>query len=390
MASEFEFAAPARVIFGQGRLREAGSLVKEWGNRCLVFTGGDPGRASKLLESLQGSGLLVKTVCVRGEPTFDGVREHVSGATSFAPDVILAIGGGSVIDTAKAVAMLVANGGDPMEYAEVIGPGRTIARPSIPFVAIPTTAGAGAEATRNAVLVERSKKAKVSLRSYLMLPKLVLIDPETTVSLSEDATAATGMDALSQLIEPFVSIKSNPATDALCRAGISRIARSLRRACEQPDDMAARTDMALASWWSGMALANAGLGAVHGFAAALGGMREAPHGLICARFLAPVCAANIRALRSTQVDHPVLGRYAEVAAIMTGQPGARPEDGVEWLADLAKKIPLRSFKQYGIDSLNEGDVIDAALRSSSMKGNPVALPREAMAEILEEAVGKSS
>lgn len=383
MATGFEFAAPARVVFGRGRLGEAGSLVKEWGSRCLVFTGGDPGRASKLLESLRGSGLRVETVSVRGEPTFDGVREHVSTAKTYAPEVILAMGGGSVIDTAKAVAMLVANGGDPLEYAEVIGQGRAISRPSVPFVAIPTTAGAGAEATRNAVLVERSKKAKVSLRSYLMLPKLVLIDPETTLTLSAESTAATGMDTLSQLIEPFVSMKANPATDALCRAGIVRAARSLRRACEQPDEREARTNMALASWWSGMALANAGLGAVHGFAAALGGMCEAPHGLICARFLAPVCEANIRALRSSQEDHPVLRRYGEVATMLTGQPDARPEDGVSWLAELTNDLPLKSLSDYGVNKLDENELADAAVRSSSMKGNPVALSRDALAQTLD-------
>jgi len=383
MNPAFEFTAPTRVVFGCGRLREVGSQVKEWGFRCLVFTGSQSGRASKLFDSLRDAGLLVETACVHGEPTFDAVREFVSQARSFSPEVIIAMGGGSVIDTAKVAAMLYANGGDPLDYAEVIGRGFPITKPSVPFIAIPTTAGAGAEATRNAVLVDRSKKAKVSLRSYLMLPKLVIIDPETTVTLSAETTAATGMDALSQLIEPFVSIKANPMTDALCRAGIALVARSLLRACEHPNDIEARTDMSLAAGWSGMALANAGLGAVHGFAAALGGVCSAPHGLICAHFLAPVCEANIHALRAVQEDHPVLSRYAEVASLLSGKPESRPEDGVTWLAELAKHLPLNSLSEYGVSSLDKDEVIDAAMRSSSMKGNPVSLKQEGAAKILD-------
>lgn len=385
MISPFEFVSPGRVVFGCGRLREAASLTAEWGRRVLVFTGRSPERAGTLLDALRASGLSADVIATAGEPTFDVVRQHVETALKTKPDVIIAMGGGSVIDTAKAVAMLATNGGDPMDYAEVIGCGRPITAPSVPFFAIPTTAGAGAEATRNAVLTDRERKAKVSLRSFLMLPRLVIIDPQTTVSLPAEVTAATGMDALAQLIEPFVSPRANPATDILCRAGIERAARSLQRVCRQPDHLDAREDMALAAWWSGMALANAGLGAVHGFAAALGGMCDAPHGLICATFLAPVCAANIQALRAEREDHPTLLRYAEVAALLTGKPDARPEDGAAWLIELAKNLPLTSWTDFGVNALDKNDVIDAAMRSSSMKGNPVSLKHDALAGILEKA-----
>jgi len=383
MSAAFEFAAPSRVVFGCGKLNEAGSLIKEWGPHGLLFIGQHKQRADPLIQSLGKAGITVSVISTSGEPTFDAVRELATQAKSINPDFIIGMGGGSVIDTAKAVAMLLTNGGDPLDYAEVIGKGNPVIKQSAPFIAIPTTAGAGAEATRNAVLVDRTRKAKVSLRSHHMLPRLVIIDPASTVSLSAATTAATGMDALSQLIEPFVSIKANPVTDALCREGIRRAARSLERACTHPKDLEAREDMALAAWMSGMALANAGLGAVHGFAAALGGMCEAPHGLICAQFLAPVCRANISALNR---EHPVRKKYEEVATLLTGRENVSPEDGAEWMANLAARLPLRSLADYGIAKLPADEIIDAALKSSSMKGNPEQLSRETLAAILASVV----
>lgn len=384
MTAAFEFAAPNRVVFGVGRSREVAALVRDRGERCLVFTGANPVHAAPVVATLASGGLLVEVLPVKGEPTFASVRQALAAAITFGPDQVVAIGGGSVIDTGKAVAMLLANGGDPVDYAEVIGRGLAITETSIPFAAIPTTAGAGAEATRNAVLVDRDSNAKVSLRSHLMLPHLVVLDPALAASLPPRVTAATGLDALSQLIEPYVSVKSNPATDALCRAGIPRIARSLRRACEQPDDLDARADLTLAAWWSGMALANAGLGAVHGFAAALGGFIDVPHGLICARFLAPVCAANIKALRAAGDPHGLLARYRDMAALLSGNAAAREEDGVRWIEDFVRALPLPALPKP-----EQQDVlVEAALRSSSMKGNPVALGREQLLEVLYQAMGR--
>lgn len=379
MTLAFELVAPGRVVIGHGRLKEAGTLVKDWGPRCLVFNGSNPERTAPLCSGLNASGCLVETLSVVGEPTFDIIREYVNRAQSMQPDSIVAIGGGSVIDTAKAVAMLLANGGDPLDYAEVIGKGLPVTKQSIPFVAIPTTAGAGAEATKNAVLIEPMKKAKVSLRSPLMIPRIVIIDPELTLSLPPNVTAATGMDAMCQLIEAFVTKKANPVTDALCRAGIPRAVRSLKRACECPDDINAREDMSLAAWWSGMALANAGLGAAHGFAAALGGMCSAPHGLICAVILPPVCRANIDALSG---EDTASERYRELAVMLTGNEDAQSGDAVCWLEKLAESLPLKKLRDYGVADLDADHVVDAAMRSSSMKGNPVELPRDAVAEVL--------
>lgn len=385
MNAAFEFASPGRVVFGAGRLLDAGPLIREFGTRCLLFTGSNPSRSAQFVDVLTASGMSVDVLSTSGEPTFESVRTLVSEAKSAMPDVLVAMGGGSVIDTAKAVAMLLANGGDPLDYAEVIGQGRSISKPSLPLVAIPTTAGAGAEATRNAVLVEPAKKAKVSLRSHLMLPRLAIIDPMTTISLPPTVTAATGMDALSQLIEAFVSVKANPATDAFCRAGLARASGALLHACECPDDVEARAALSFAAWMSGMALANAGLGAAHGFAAALGGMCDAPHGLICARFLAPVCQANIHALRTQRSDHPVLGRYREVAVFLTGVSVAAEDDGVEALKRMTEVLPLESLSSFGVDRLEPARVIDAAARSSSMKGNPIALWGDALRAVYSMA-----
>jgi len=385
MTPAFEFAAPRRVMFGRGRIRDAGEAIRAWGTRCLVFAGSDASRCRTLLETLDRAGMQAHILSALGEPTFDLARQQVEVARSFRPDVIVAMGGGSVIDSGKAVAMLLTNGGDPLDYAEVIGRGLAITKPSLPFVAVPTTAGAGAEATRNAVLIDPKHQAKVSLRSHLMLPELVIIDPETTIGLPASITAATGMDALAQLIEPFVSVKANPVTDALCRAGIARVARSLERACQKPDDLDAREDMSLAAWWSGMALANAGLGAVHGFAAALGGMCHAPHGLICAAMLTPVGRANITALRAMDPEHPTLMKYEEVARILTGRKNARADDGPKWISELSARLPLEKLTDYGIVALSAETIIDAAQKSSSMKGNPTALPREVLLNILHGA-----
>lgn len=384
MTPVFDWSTPARVLFGPGRVRELGSLVASWGHRCLLFTGADPSRAETARASLREAGLAVDVVPVSGEPTFAVVREALARAIAQGTELVVAVGGGSVIDTAKAVAMLLSNGGDPIDYAEVIGRGMPVTQPSIPWAAVPTTAGAGAEATRNAVLVDRSSAAKVSLRSPLMVAPLVVIDPALAVSLPPAVTAATALDALSQLIEPFVSVRATPMTDALARAGIPLITRSLPRACVQPDDLAARGDLALAACWSGLALANAGLGAVHGFAAALGGRMDIPHGLVCARFLAPVCAANIDALRRAGDPGGLLAKYRELAALLTGDAAAREEDGVRWIEDFVRGLPLAALPP--IDQAEM--VIEAALRSSSMKGNPFALGREHLVHILAEAVGR--
>src|SRR5687768_15766055 len=237
-------------------------------------------------------------------------------------DAVLGFGGGSALDVAKAAAVLATSGTDPREHLEVIGAGRPLVTPGLPCVAVPTTAGTGSEVTRNSVLSGGGVKA--SLRSPLMLPRVAVVDPDLLVGLPRPVIAASGMDALSQLIEPLLSARANPFGDALARDGIRRSARSLLRAVDEGmTDPGVREDLALASLFGGLCLANSGLGAVHGLAAAAGARLSAPHGAVCAAVLAASLAVNHRALRERAPDHPALARIAEVAAVLTGRPEAR-------------------------------------------------------------------
>ena len=233
-------------------------------------------------------------------------------------ELVIGFGGGSALDAAKAIAAMLANGGELLDYLEIIGRGKPLTKPSAPFIAIPTTAGTGAEVTRNAVLASPEHKVKVSLRSPLMLAKVAVVDPELTYDLPSALTASTGLDALTQLIEPFVCNRANPMTDGLCVEGLRRAARSLRMAFGKGRDQDAREDMAVASLFGGMALSNAGLGAVHGFAGPIGGSFSAPHGAICAALLPHVMAMNLRALRQRDPHGAALFRYEEAAWWLTG------------------------------------------------------------------------
>ncbi len=296
------------------------------------------------------------------------------------------MGGGSVIDAAKAIAALLPNAGDPLDYLEVIGRGLPLANDSVPMIAIPTTAGTGAEVTRNAVLASPSHRVKVSLRSVSMLPDVAIVDPELTLSVPKSVTASTGLDALTQCLEPFVSHLATPLTDGFCREGLARAARSLSRAYHHGGDVAARRDMALASLCGGLALANAKLGAVHGFAGPIGGMFDAPHGAVCARLLPLVMEANVRALTDRQPNSPALARYVEVARIVTGRADAGIADGVEWVQALCDELGMPGFASYGMTENDLADVVAKAMPSSSMKGNPIALTEEALIELLQAAL----
>lgn len=383
--ASFEFATAARIVFGAGRLADTGAMAKECGRHALVVTGRNGQRAEPLLRSLSTAGLTNTSFPVGGEPTLELVRDGTALAREHGCDLVIGFGGGSVIDAAKAIAALLANGGDPLDYVEVIGNGKPITRPSAPFLAIPTTAGTGAEVTRNAVLGSPEHRVKVSMRSPWMLPRAAIVDPELTGSLPRDVTACTGLDALTQLIEPFVCNKANPMTDAICREGMRRAARSLRRVCESGNDPAAREDMSLASLFGGMALANAGLGAVHGFAAPLGGMFAAPHGAICAALLPHVMDANIRAA-SRAPRTTTLRRYEEVARILTADPRASSQDGIDWVRETCRALRIAPLRAHGVRESDFPALIEKAAAASSMKANPIPLAPDELAEILRAAL----
>jgi alcohol dehydrogenase class IV len=377
----FEFATAARIIFGAGKLSEVPSAVKSLGKRPMLVTG-SPERAGRLIAELTGCAVFP----VRGEPTIDIVRQGAGLAREQHHDVIIGFGGGSAIDSAKAIAALAVNTADPLTYLEVIGDGQPLTQTPLPVIAVPTTAGAGAEVTRNAVLASPEHKTKVSLRHPMMLPRLAVVDPELTYDLPPAITASTGLDAITQLIEPYVSVKANPMTDVLCLDGLRKASRAILRVWENPHDHSARADMAYASLLGGVALANAGLGAVHGFAAPIGGEYPAPHGAVCAALLPYVFEVNVRALKARAPGSEALRRYDEIARILTGEPAAKADGGMDWIAGLCERLRIPSLREYGLRPENMDPLIEKAARSSSMKGNPIELTREELAAVLIYAI----
>jgi len=382
----FEFATSGRILFGPGTLREVVPAAAGFGRRVLVVTGRTSERAGPLLDHLESLGLVVTTFPVSGEPTLEAIRAGVECAREVSCEAVIGFGGGSVIDAGKAIAAMLTNRGDLLDYLEVIGKGQPLTQAPAPYLAVPTTAGTGAEVTRNAVLTSLDHRVKVSLRSPLMLPRLAVVDPELTHSMPPHLTAGTGLDALTQLIEPFVCSSPNPITDALCHAGIKSVAGSLRRAYRDGADAWAREAMALASLLGGMALANAKLGAVHGLAGTVGGMFPAPHGMICARLLPLVMAANVDALTARSPASPALGRFAEVARSLTGQSTATVADGLAWLQNVSVDLAVPPLSRFGFDENAVPQVVAQAQQASSMKGNPIALTEEELADILRQAL----
>ncbi|HEX3922649.1 MAG TPA: iron-containing alcohol dehydrogenase [Streptosporangiaceae bacterium] len=397
-AAAFEFATAGRIVFGAGRARELPEVLAGLGSRVLVCTGADPDRHAGLLGGL---GLPAAVFPVAGEPTVDVARAATERAREHGADVVAAIGGGSVIDTGKAVAVLLGNGGDPLDYLEVVGAGRKITRPARPCVAVPTTAGTGAEVTANAVLAAPGRRLKASLRSPLMIPRVALVDPGLTVSCPRPVTAASGLDALTQCLEPLVSVKATPLTDGLAAEGLRRAAAGLRAAYADGGDLRARSDMAACSLLGGMALANAKLGAVHGLAGVIGGIADVPHGLACAALLVPVIEANVAALRAGpaaapgqpvgqgQPGHPghrALDRYARAAGLLTGRPDASVEDGITWIRETLARLEVPGLGAFGVRSDQADAIVAQAARSSSMQGNPVPLSTGALRAALLAAI----
>lgn len=383
----FEFATATRVVFGAGKVAEAPEAVRGLGgHKVLLVTGRSLERAEPLRQGLERQGLGVVQVVVEGEPTVELAREGTARAVAEGCDAVVALGGGSALDAGKAMAALAANGGDPLDYLEVIGRGQALKKPSLPMVAIPTTAGTGSEVTRNAVLGSKEAGVKASLRSPLMLPRLALVDPDLLAGAPRSVLASSGLDALSQLIEPYLSARANPLTDGLAREGMRRSARSLRRAVLEGPGPAEREDLALASLLGGLCLANAGLGAVHGFAAPMGGMYEAPHGAVCAALLAATLEVNLRALQARAPQHPALPRFQELAALLTGNPGARAEEGIAWVRELCEALQVPGLGRYGLTEADVPVLVSKAKVASSMKANPLVLTEEELTEIARRSL----
>ncbi len=400
MPARFEFATAGQIIFGAGTLKELGPSASGLGRKALVTAGfrgvvqapnTEPERfrgavQDRLAEVLAANGVACEFFPVNGEPSIPLVLRGVQAAREASCDLLIGFGGGSAIDTAKAVAALLTNPGDPLDYLEVIGRGAILRERPAPFIAVPTTAGTGSEVTRNAVLAVPEKQVKVSLRSPLMLARAAIVDPELTYSLPPEVTASTGMDAFAQVIEPYVSRRANPLADLYCLEGIKRAARSLERAYQNGSDRTAREDMAFASLMGGLALANAGLGAVHGFAGPIGGMFDAPHGAVCAALLPPVVTVNARALAAREPENPALERYAQIARLALVDPAATVAGLSRLLEEMRSALRIPGLRAYGIGEDDLDVLVEKSAPASSMKANPLTLTREEMREILERAL----
>lgn len=386
MPTTFEFASPQRIAFGPGTSRQAGAMARGLGRRALVVTGRDPSRAAPILERLEAEGIATAVYPIAGEPTTDMVRAGTAQAREFGADMVVGIGGGSPLDSAKAIAALAANGGDPLDYMEVVGRGQPLGKPSLPMLAIPTTAGTGSEVTKNAVLASPEHGVKASMRSLSMVPRIAIVDPELTVGLPPATTACTGLDALTQLIEPYTCKRANPLVDALCREGIARVARSLLRAWADGNDLAAREDMSLASLFGGFSLANAGLGVVHGFSGVIGGTFHAPHGAVCAALLPHAMAMNRAALREREPTHPARARYDEIARLLTGRSEATAEEGVAWVRDLTAALGIPRLAACGVELRHIPEIVEKTAVASGTQANPIVLTREELAAILRDAI----
>ncbi|MFT4110052.1 iron-containing alcohol dehydrogenase [Propionicimonas sp.] len=373
--TDFSFATAGRISFGVGRRSELAPAVAALGSRPFVCTGSDPTRYADLLATLPGAA----TFAVSGEPTMDVVRAGAQAAREHGADVVVGLGGGAVLDAAKIVAALVTNGGDPLDYAEVIGQGRPLSVPCLPFVALPTTSGTGSEVTANGVVTSTEHRVKVSLRSPSMLARVAIVDPELTLACPPAVTAHAGLDALVQCIEPYVSPFANPLVDGFCREGVRRAGSGLRRAYADGSDLAARTDVSLCSLLSGLALANGKLGAAHGIAGPLGGYSGAPHGAITASVMVAVCEFNI-----AHGSDGVRDRYAEVAELLTGN---RSTDALlDWWNETTAELGVEGLESLGLTEDGIPAVAEAAANASSTKGNPVPVTPEDFAEILRRSL----
>lgn len=384
--STFALTLPGDIRFGAGRAPEAAELAAAAaaGAPVLLVTGSSDRHAGRLRERLERAGAPVRTVRAVGEPTLEAVREAVAVARGTGDrrdrpcaGAVLAVGGGSVLDTAKAVAGLVHNN-DPLEHLEVVGRGLPLTGPVLPWIAVPTTAGTGSEVTRNAVLTVG--RVKVSLRSPAMLAATALVDPDLLAGLPREPLVNGGLDALVQLVEPLVSCRANPVTDALARQGLAASLRSLpRAAAEGTGDPQVRADLALASLLGGVCLANAGLGAVHGLAGVAGGMLGAPHGALCAAFLPSVLRADLAALRRAP-DPAAQARLDALGPLVTGDPQAGADRAVAALGELVAGLGVTRLADLGLAESDVPELVTGALAASSTKGNPLPLTAQELTE----------
>jgi len=371
-----ELRWPARVLLGPGEARRLGDVATTLGTRALLVTGGasleTSGALGRLQDSLRTRGVDYILARCTGEPDVMAVDAAAAAGRKACCDLVVAVGGGSALDLGKAAAAMIPNEGSVQEYLEGVGTGRTFTRPPYPFIAVPTTAGTGSEATKNAVIC--GPGFKKSLRDPRMIPLAAIVDAELMVSCPPELTAAVGMDALTQLVEALTSTQSHPLISSLALYGLHQFAVGYDRAVATPGDVAARALVAEASLLSGVALSHAGLGAVHGLASPIGAVCRAPHAHICARLLTLVTRANITALTAGRGRSGALAGY-QAAGEMLGMP----------VEAFAGRKPFKGLSAWGLSEADIPRVLEGAT-GGSMKTNPVELTREELAAILRQAL----
>lgn len=379
--SRFAFATAGRVLFGPGSATEIPGAVASLGQRVLVVTGRHPGRFS-VVDALAETGADLVRLQVGGEPSVDDARAAIESAQGC--HVVLGLGGGSVLDLAKTAGALV-SAADPLDHLEVVGRGSPLPATGLPVVAVPTTAGTGSEVTANAVLSATDERVKVSLRGPTVLPRVAIVDPLLTLPCSPAVTASSGLDALIQCLEPYVSPYANPLTDGFAKTGLRAAGRSLRTAYLDGENRGARADMALASLSGGLALANAKLGAVHGIAGVVGAVTGGPHGAICAALLPSVITVTMAALRSRDPGSPAMRRYALAADLVTAGTASRAEDLVAWVRETCQLLSAPGLGAYGLSESDIDHVVVAAGRSSSMRGHPIELTQDELRLVVQSS-----
>lgn len=384
----FGFATASEILFGPGCLKKTLATAKKHaalGTKALVVCD-NVQRASPILDQLTEAKIPYTTLVVQGEPTDSTINSAAAQGRANAVDFVIGFGGGSVMDTAKAVAMLVTNGGKALDYLEVIGQGLPITKKSLPVIAIATTAGTGAEVTKNAVVKSEKHHQKASLRAMSMFPTLAVVDPELMLTVPPHVTAAAGLDAFTQCLEPFTSHLANPITDALAVRGLQAGAAHLRTTYTDGKNIEARTAMALCSLLGGLCLSNAKLGSVHGFAGVLGGMlADAPHGGICGALMPACIAMNVKVMRERDPNNPAIEKYCRAARIVLGRADATPEDLSEWVAETCAMLNVPPLSKYGLRPVHFPEAVRKSSGSSSMKGNPIKLTSEELTAILRQA-----
>lgn len=388
----FAIARLPRIAFGDGALGSLPAEAAALGRKALLVTGAKSFQASPhwpaLLTGLESRGVAWEHFAVAGEPSPELVDAAAVRFRDAGIEVVLGIGGGSALDTAKALAGLIPVRRGVMDYLEGVGPELPYAGPSLPFVAVPTTAGTGSEATKNAVLGRQGPEGfKKSFRHEMLVARVAVVDPCLLATCPPEVMAADGMDAFTQLLESLVSLKANPMTDALAWSGLEAFASGFRPAFEGGDGAAAgRRRLAYASLMSGITLAQTGLGSVHGIAPALGSRFGVPHGLACGTLVAEATDVNIRALAARMPDSPALPKYAKAGRLLAGRPETTDAEArgllVAILRDWTERLGLKRLGAFGVTTA-DFPRLAAGSRGSSMKTNPLVIGDDEIAEILE-------